>query len=227
MNIHEYQAKEPLRSFGIPVPLGEVVYSDWGAARVAEEIGGQRWVVKAQVHAGGRGKAGGVPMADSGFGPDLAAGVRLRRASDMASIEQVLALRRAQDEWVAKRYHNLSDAAMMRDELSQHGAYTRCHPARITWVRNHRVRGRQWAHREQNRRPRCAGRRPRCLVERGGSQVNAFRARTEPMSEPRGRILKGEHERRPREGRISPSGAWLPRRCRLPGAYQSGGSSGS
>ena len=65
MNIHEYQAKELLRSYGVPVPLGEVVYSDKAAARVAEDIGGQAWVVKAQVHAGGRGKAGGVRIAKS------------------------------------------------------------------------------------------------------------------------------------------------------------------
>jgi succinyl-CoA synthetase beta subunit len=65
MNIHEYQAKELLKSYGIPVPPGEVAYSDKAAARVAEDIGGQRWVVKAQVHAGGRGKAGGVKLADS------------------------------------------------------------------------------------------------------------------------------------------------------------------
>ncbi|HEY2803880.1 MAG TPA: ATP-grasp domain-containing protein, partial [Actinomycetota bacterium] len=63
MNIHEYQAKELLKSYDIPVPKGEVVYSDKAAARVAEEIGGQAWVVKAQVHAGGRGKAGGVKIA--------------------------------------------------------------------------------------------------------------------------------------------------------------------
>lgn len=65
MNIHEYQAKELLRAYGIPVPPGEVVYSDRAAARVAEEIGGNRWVVKAQIHAGGRGKAGGVRIASS------------------------------------------------------------------------------------------------------------------------------------------------------------------
>ncbi len=65
MNIHEYQAKELLKSYGIPVPPGEVAYSDKAAARVAEDIGGQRWVVKAQVHAGGRGRAGGVKLADS------------------------------------------------------------------------------------------------------------------------------------------------------------------
>jgi succinyl-CoA synthetase beta subunit len=65
VNIHEYQAKELLRAYGIPVPPGEVVYSDRAAGRVAEEIGGNRWVVKAQIHAGGRGKAGGVRIASS------------------------------------------------------------------------------------------------------------------------------------------------------------------
>jgi len=65
MNIHEYQAKELLRSYGVPIPPGEVVYSERAAARVAEDLGGSRWVVKAQVHAGGRGKAGGVRLASS------------------------------------------------------------------------------------------------------------------------------------------------------------------
>jgi succinyl-CoA synthetase beta subunit/malate-CoA ligase subunit beta len=65
VNIHEYQAKELLKAYGIPVPPGEVVYSDRAAPRVAEEIGGTRWVVKAQIHAGGRGKAGGVRIASS------------------------------------------------------------------------------------------------------------------------------------------------------------------
>jgi succinyl-CoA synthetase beta subunit len=65
MNIHEYQAKELLKSYGIPVPPGEVVYTVKAATRVAEDIGGQRWVVKAQIHAGGRGKGGGVKLAKS------------------------------------------------------------------------------------------------------------------------------------------------------------------
>ncbi|MEA2557526.1 MAG: malate-CoA ligase subunit beta, partial [Actinomycetota bacterium] len=65
MNIHEYQAKELLKSYGIPVPPGEVIYSERAAARVAEELGGSRWVVKAQIHAGGRGKAGGVKIANT------------------------------------------------------------------------------------------------------------------------------------------------------------------
>ncbi len=62
MNIHEYQAKELLKSYDVPVPVGGVAYSDKQAAQVAEDIGGARWVVKAQIHAGGRGKAGGVKL---------------------------------------------------------------------------------------------------------------------------------------------------------------------
>jgi succinyl-CoA synthetase beta subunit/malate-CoA ligase subunit beta len=65
MNIHEYQAKELLRSYGVPVPPGEVAYTERGGARIAEEIGGSRWVVKAQIHAGGRAKGGGVKMVSS------------------------------------------------------------------------------------------------------------------------------------------------------------------
>jgi succinyl-CoA synthetase beta subunit/malate-CoA ligase subunit beta len=63
MNIHEYQAKALLRSYRITTPRGEVVYTAKAAARVAEDLGGSRWVVKAQIHAGGRGKSGGVRIA--------------------------------------------------------------------------------------------------------------------------------------------------------------------
>jgi len=65
VNIHEYQAKELLKSYGVPVPPGEVIYSERAAQRVADELGGNRWVVKAQIHAGGRGKAGGVKIANT------------------------------------------------------------------------------------------------------------------------------------------------------------------
>jgi len=65
VNIHEYQAKELLKAYGVPVPQGGVAYSDKQAANVAEDISGERWVVKAQIHAGGRGKAGGVRLASS------------------------------------------------------------------------------------------------------------------------------------------------------------------
>ena len=65
MNIHEHQTKELLRSYQLPVPEGRVADSDAAAGIIAEQIGGERWVVKAQIHAGGRGKGGGVKVANS------------------------------------------------------------------------------------------------------------------------------------------------------------------
>lgn len=65
MNIHEHQAKELLGSFGVPVPKGKAVYSAEEARAAAEELGGPVWVVKAQIHAGGRGKGGGVKVVRS------------------------------------------------------------------------------------------------------------------------------------------------------------------
>jgi succinyl-CoA synthetase beta subunit/malate-CoA ligase subunit beta len=65
VNIHEYQAKELLRGYGVPVPGGRVAHNVDNAATIAEELGGERWVVKAQIHAGGRGKGGGVKVANS------------------------------------------------------------------------------------------------------------------------------------------------------------------
>jgi succinyl-CoA synthetase beta subunit len=63
MNLHEYQAKKLLASYGIPVPNGRVAASADEAVAAAQALGGTVWVVKAQVHAGGRGKAGGVKLA--------------------------------------------------------------------------------------------------------------------------------------------------------------------
>lgn len=65
MNLHEYQAKELLQQFGVAIPRGIKVTSQQEAVEAAKEIGGPLWVVKAQVHAGGRGKAGGVKLARS------------------------------------------------------------------------------------------------------------------------------------------------------------------
>lgn len=65
MNIHEYQAKEVLESFGVAVPRGRVAFSADEAENVARELGGDIFVVKAQIHAGGRGKGGGVKLAKS------------------------------------------------------------------------------------------------------------------------------------------------------------------
>jgi succinyl-CoA synthetase beta subunit len=63
MNIHEYQGKEILRKYQVKVPLGKVAATADQALAVAREIGGSAWVVKAQIHAGGRGKGGGVKLA--------------------------------------------------------------------------------------------------------------------------------------------------------------------
>jgi malate-CoA ligase subunit beta len=62
MDIHEYQAKEILSDFGITIPAGGLAYSPEQAAYRAREMGGDKWIVKAQIHAGGRGKAGGVKL---------------------------------------------------------------------------------------------------------------------------------------------------------------------
>ncbi|WP_413559117.1 ADP-forming succinate--CoA ligase subunit beta [Bdellovibrio sp. HCB209] len=65
MNIHEYQAKEVLRKFGVATLKGKLAHSPEEAVAAAKEIGGSVWVVKAQIHAGGRGKGGGVKVAKS------------------------------------------------------------------------------------------------------------------------------------------------------------------
>ena len=65
MKIHEYQAKEILKSYGIPVPKGRVAETPEEAGRIAKEIGAETIVVKAQIHAGGRGKGGGVQIVHS------------------------------------------------------------------------------------------------------------------------------------------------------------------
>ncbi len=81
MKIHEYQAKAILRDGGVPVPTGEVADTPAAARAIAERLGG-RVVVKAQVHAGGRGKAGGIKLADDPGGTEAAArailGMRLK-----------------------------------------------------------------------------------------------------------------------------------------------------
>ena len=65
MNIHEYQAKKLLAQYGVPVPRGGVAHSATGAIYQANELGGDKWILKAQVHSGARGKAGGVKLCKS------------------------------------------------------------------------------------------------------------------------------------------------------------------
>ena len=65
MDIHEYQAKKILSSFGVTIPRGGIVYSPENAENKAREIGGSKWVAKAQIHSGARGKAGGIIVCNS------------------------------------------------------------------------------------------------------------------------------------------------------------------
>ena len=65
MKIHEYQGKQLLKKFGVTVPRGIFCQSVDDAVKAAETLGGSVWVVKAQIHAGGRGKGGGVKVAKS------------------------------------------------------------------------------------------------------------------------------------------------------------------
>ena len=65
MNLHEFQAKHLFSRFGVPIPRGYVARSVAEARKAAEQLGGERWMVKAQIHAGGRGKAGGIKLARS------------------------------------------------------------------------------------------------------------------------------------------------------------------
>ena len=64
MDVHEYQAKALLEGYGVPIATGGLAYSPEQAAYRAKEIGGEKWVVKAQIHSGARNKAGGIRMCD-------------------------------------------------------------------------------------------------------------------------------------------------------------------
>ena len=65
MNIHEYQAKEILTKYGVETPKGGIAYSPENAKDMATELGGDMWVVKAQIHSGARGKASGIIVCNS------------------------------------------------------------------------------------------------------------------------------------------------------------------
>src|SRR3954466_13689765 len=77
MNIHEYQAKDLLAKYGVPVPAGHAAMSAEEAVEAAKQLPGPLWVVKAQIHAGGRGKGKFKEL-----GPDAKGGVRLARSID-------------------------------------------------------------------------------------------------------------------------------------------------
>jgi len=86
MNIHEYQAKEVLKKYGVPVPKGKVAFNAAEAKAAAEELGGPIWVVKSQIHAGGRGKG------TFNESPDAGGGVRVVKSADdvVANFEDMI-----------------------------------------------------------------------------------------------------------------------------------------
>lgn len=97
MNLHEFQAKHLLQRYGLAIPNGIVAQSEEAVAAAAREIGGSAWVVKAQVHAGGRGKAGGVKVVKSSAEAQSVAGsllgkplVTYQNAPDGQPVHQVL-----------------------------------------------------------------------------------------------------------------------------------------
>ncbi|MFW5431735.1 MAG: ADP-forming succinate--CoA ligase subunit beta [Methylophilaceae bacterium] len=97
MNLHEYQSKQLLQRYGIAIPTGEVVQSEKSAAAATKQIPGDTWVVKAQVHAGGRGKAGGVKVVSSASEAQGVAGgllgkslVTVQNAPDGQPVHRVL-----------------------------------------------------------------------------------------------------------------------------------------
>ena len=65
MNLHEFQGKALFAKYDLPVSNGKVIYEAEDALKACRDVGGSKWVVKAQVHAGGRGKSGGVKLVDS------------------------------------------------------------------------------------------------------------------------------------------------------------------
>jgi len=97
MNLHEYQAKTLLQKYGIPVPRGQVISVAKQTPTVTSEIDSPAWVVKAQVHAGGRGKAGGVKVVKSTAEAQMVASellgktlVTYQNAPDGQPVNQVL-----------------------------------------------------------------------------------------------------------------------------------------
>ena len=97
MNLHEFQAKQLLQNYGIPIPRGMAEASAEAAAEATRSLGGSAWVVKAQVHAGGRGKAGGVKLVKSAEEAGQVAGALLgkslvtyQNAPDGQPVNQVL-----------------------------------------------------------------------------------------------------------------------------------------
>jgi len=108
MKIHEYQGKEILRNFGVPVPRGIPAFTVQEAVEAAQKLGGPVWVVKAQIHAGGRGKGGGVKVAKTI--DDVKA-----RASEILGMQLVTHQTGPEGQKVRRLY--IEDGADIKNEL--------------------------------------------------------------------------------------------------------------
>ena len=154
MNLHEYQSKQLFARYGIPVPTGYVAANAAEAAAAARRIGGSKWVVKAQVHAGGRGKAGGVKLVDS---PEAAGKAAAAMLGTRLKTHQTGAGRSADPSGV--RRGRLEDRARA---VPEPGAESRQGPRGLHRLgrRRHGHRGSRRAHAgEDHPRERASGRR--------------------------------------------------------------------
>jgi len=113
MKIHEYQAKKILRQFGVPTPRGAACFSVDEAVAAAQQLGGAVWVVKAQIHAGGRGKGGGVKVVRS---PD-----EVRRAAQQILGMHLVTHQTGKEGQVVRRLLIEEGAADRKGILSRHG----------------------------------------------------------------------------------------------------------
>ena len=132
MDIHEYQAKELLAGFGVAIPRGGVAYSPEQAVYRASEIGGARWAVKAQIHSGARGKAGGIKLCTNEDEVRQAAKALLGQAAGdppdrTRGARRSPALRRGRG---ADRARDLPRPRARPEERADHG---RAHRHRAAW----------------------------------------------------------------------------------------------
>ena len=158
MKIHEYQGKEILRQFGVPVPRGVPAFTVQEAVEAAQKLGGPVWVVKAQIHAGGRGKGGGVKVTKSVDGvKDLAGqilGMQLVTHQTGPEGQKVRRLYIEEGADIQKEYY----VSLVTDRQSQKVAFIASQRRR----HGHRGSGALHAREDHHRSDRPADRAGRC-----------------------------------------------------------------
>ena len=211
MNLHEYQSKQLFARYGIPVPTGFVASTPEEAADAARRLGGGIWVVKAQVHAGGRGKAGGVKVVKTvGDVTAAAAGMLGKRLTTKQTGPEGLPINQVYVESGSKIERELYLSLLLnRDsgriafvasaaggmDIEEVAAKT---PEKIIRVEIHPATGLQGSHcRTLALRPRAQGRAGRRVRD---DRARALQAVSRMRREPRGGEPADRHGRRPRAG---------------------------